>query len=127
MRPALGDAGRADRDRPEALEAAVEEAAGGPRYWSQREKEAGRQPEALLHGRERLHKRAAVPVADEAQQARAIGMSVHIGHTVEEAEKAFLRQRLDESKGRPAAQSMASRSRAPRGRNFRSASFRMSR
>ena len=115
MRPPLGDAGRADRYRPEALESAIEEAACRPGNGSQRQQDARCQPEVLLHGRERLDKGAAIPIADEGQQARAIRMAVHISQPVEEAEKAFFRPRLHEPKGRPAAQNMASMSRAPRG------------
>ncbi len=127
MRPALGDAGRADGDRAEPLEPAVEQAARRPGNGSEREQGPERKAEALLDNGKGLDQRAAIPPPDETQQARAIGMAVHVGKTVEEAEQAFVRLRLNDPKGRAGAQVIASKSRAPRGRNLRSASFRMSR
>ena len=127
MRSAVGHTGGADRDRAHPLEPAVEQAARGPGNGSERQQDTGREAKALLHDRQRLDQRAAIPPPDETQQARAIGMAVHVGKTVEEAEQAFVHLRLDQPKGRAGAQVIASRSRAPRGRNLISASFRMSR
>ena len=127
MRPALGGACGADRYRSQALEAAIKHTTCWPRRRRQRLEGPRHHPQIVLHLRKRLNKCATVSVAYEAQQARSVGVAVGIGHAMEEAEKALIRQRFDEPEGDAVAQSMASRSRAPRGRNFNSASLRISR
>lgn len=122
----LADARRTDRHAPEPLEATFQHAKCRHGHGSQGRKDAGRQTEIPFHRGKRLDQRAAIAVTDESQQAGAVDMTVRVGHAVEEAEEALVRERLHRTKGRPAAQSAASRSRAPWGRNFSSASLRMS-
>lgn len=95
MRSPLGDAGRTDRDGAQAFEPAVEQAPPRTGNGSEGQKDPGREAQALLHRGERLHQRPATPPADEAEEARAVVMAVHVGEAVEEVEQAFVRLRLD--------------------------------